>query len=88
MTDKAQPDQPKEETSKVTTSPLREETVPEELTGRATRTGDDLTTLFGNGAADHLADGFSGGSDDDIGVAIENDDGADSDQSGSTTEPE
>lgn len=72
MTDKAQGDIPKDP-KRVSTTLLREERVPEELTGRATRTGDDLTALFKNDSADHLADGFSGGSDDDVGVALQGD---------------
>lgn len=52
---------------------LREESAPEELTGRATGTDDDLSALFRNDTQDHFADGFSGGSDDDSGVAIKND---------------
>lgn len=39
--------------------------LPEELTGRASGTGEDLNALFGSETADHLADGFRGGSDDD-----------------------
>ena len=39
--------------------------LPEELTGRASGTDDDLVALFDNASGDHLADGFRGGSDDD-----------------------
>ena len=39
--------------------------LPEELTGRASRTSDDLTALFGNDSPEHLADGVRGGSGDD-----------------------
>lgn len=39
--------------------------IPKELTGRASTTGESLTELFGNSSAEHLADGFSGGSGDD-----------------------
>lgn len=39
--------------------------LPEELTGRASGTGEDLTALFDNDSKQHLADGFRGGSDDD-----------------------
>jgi hypothetical protein len=56
--------------------PLPAETAPEELTGRATGTDDDLTALFKSDSGGHFADGFSGGSDDDKGVAIEKDDTA------------
>ncbi len=42
--------------------------VPEELTGRASRTDEDLTALFGNSSAQHLADGFRGGSEDELPV--------------------
>lgn len=41
--------------------------LPEELTGRASGTDEDVTTLFGNNKADHLVDGFRGGSNDDPG---------------------
>lgn len=39
--------------------------LPEELTGRASGTDDDLVALFDNASGDHLADGFRGGSDDE-----------------------
>jgi hypothetical protein len=56
------------------TTSLHEESAPEELTGRASATDDDLTALVRNDTQDHFTDGFSGGSGDDSGVAIENDD--------------
>ncbi|MBC8086152.1 MAG: hypothetical protein H7Z40_02735 [Phycisphaerae bacterium] len=39
--------------------------LPEELTGRATGTGEDLLSLFSNGSDEHLADGFRAGNGDD-----------------------
>ena len=39
--------------------------LPEEITGLAAGTDDDLVALFGNASAAHLADGFRGGSEDD-----------------------
>jgi hypothetical protein len=39
--------------------------LPEELTGRASGTDDDLVALFDNASGDHLADGFRGGSEDE-----------------------
>lgn len=42
---------------------------PEELTGRATDTSEDLTSLFQSPSSEHVRDGFRGGSDDDTGVA-------------------
>ena len=39
--------------------------LPEELTGRASGTGEDLTALFKNESPAHLADGFRGGSEDE-----------------------
>lgn len=39
--------------------------LPEELTGRASGTGDYLTALFDDETAAHLADGFRGGSGDE-----------------------
>ncbi|HWH04749.1 MAG TPA: hypothetical protein VN674_13735 [Gemmatimonadales bacterium] len=41
--------------------------LPEELTGRASATSEDLGTLMANDGADHFADGFRGGSNDDRG---------------------
>jgi hypothetical protein len=42
-----------------------ESTLPDELTGRAAATDEDLTSLFRNASREHFADGFNGGSDDD-----------------------
>ncbi len=42
--------------------------LPEELTGRASGTDDDLVALFDNASRDHLTDGFRGGSDDEDGL--------------------
>jgi hypothetical protein len=39
--------------------------LPEELTGKASGTDDDLVTLFDEDDSEHIADGFRGGSDDD-----------------------
>lgn len=39
--------------------------VTEELTGRASKTEDDLEALFENESEEHLTDGFRGGSGDD-----------------------
>lgn len=41
------------------------EPLPEELTGRASGTAEDLAALFDDGSGEHMADGFRGGSDDD-----------------------
>jgi len=41
--------------------------LPEELTGRASGTSEDLTALFAEDSAQHFADGFRGGSNDDPG---------------------
>lgn len=41
------------------------EPLPEEITGRASGTRDDLVTRFDSTDRDHLADGFRGGSEDD-----------------------
>jgi hypothetical protein len=46
------------------------EPLPEELTGRASGTREDLTALFANDAADHFADGFRGGSNSDPGSGL------------------
>ena len=53
--------------------------LPEELTGRATGTNEDVTALFASEDAAHLADGFRGGSDDDSGsdLSKEEDTGSD-----------
>ena len=47
---------------------LEETPAPEELTGRAAKTEEDLSALFENKGDDHLTDGFKGGSGDE-GVA-------------------
>jgi hypothetical protein len=36
--------------------------LPDELTGRASKTDDDLATLFDNDSQEHIKDGFRGGS--------------------------
>ena len=41
------------------------EPLPEEITGRASGTADDLVSLFDRTDRDHLADGFRGGSEDE-----------------------
>ena len=41
------------------------EPLPEEITGRASGTRDDLVSLFDSTDRDHLADGFRGGSEDE-----------------------
>lgn len=47
-------------------SPILEgiEPLPDEITGRATGTGESLTTLFDNPSDEHIRDGFMGGSGD------------------------
>ena len=39
--------------------------LPEEITGKASGTDDDLVALFGDEDGDHIADGFRGGSEDE-----------------------
>lgn len=39
--------------------------LPEELTGRASATDEDLVALFENRTDQHMTDGFRGGSDDE-----------------------
>ena len=39
--------------------------VAEEVTGRASKTDDDLGALFGNETEEHIEDGFKGGSGDE-----------------------
>lgn len=51
--------------------------LPEELTGRASATGEDLVALMANGSAEHLTDGFRGGNGDDPETDAVNDDDAD-----------
>ncbi len=41
--------------------------LPEELTGRASSTNEEVTTLFARDTAEHFTDGFRGGSGDDPG---------------------
>ncbi len=60
-----------EETTRPDTPELEGGTPPpEELTGRASGTSEDLTALFENDTADHLRDGFRGGSGGDQDVEI------------------
>lgn len=42
--------------------------LPEELTGKASATDEDLVKLFDDKQREHLADGFRGGSDDELAV--------------------
>ncbi len=49
--------------------------LPEELTGRASGTSESVATLFAADTAEHFADGFRGGSDDDPGSDIAKEDG-------------
>lgn len=39
--------------------------LPEELTGMASGTDEDLVSLFGDQRGEHIADGFRGGSEDE-----------------------
>jgi hypothetical protein len=39
--------------------------LPEEVTGRASKTRENLMTLFDNDSPEHLADGFRGGSEEE-----------------------
>ena len=39
--------------------------LPEEVTGKASGTDDDLVSLFAEDDREHLADGFRGGSEDE-----------------------
>ncbi|MEP6591411.1 MAG: hypothetical protein ABJC19_09535 [Gemmatimonadota bacterium] len=48
------------------------EPLPEELTGRASGTTEDLSRLFANDSAAHYTDGFRGGSDDDAETDVRN----------------
>jgi hypothetical protein len=45
--------------------------MPEELTGRASGTSEDLTALFRSDTAEHFGDGFRGGSNSDPGSDLE-----------------
>jgi len=53
--------------------------LPEEITGRATGTNEDVTALFASNDPAHLADGFRGSSDDDRGSDISKDEDTGSD---------
>ena len=44
---------------------IRAVPLPDELTGRASKTDDELTTLFQNPDDEHVTDGFRGGSGDE-----------------------
>lgn len=39
--------------------------LPEELTGKASGTDEDLVSLFGDQRGEHITDGFRGGSEDE-----------------------
>lgn len=84
MPDSTQDDTPTPRRAELTARPSTPELegvepAPEELTGRASKTTEDLTTLFANDSADHIEDGFKGGSNNDVDVAIPN--GPDEDSS-------
>jgi hypothetical protein len=51
------PDPPDPSIPEIEGTPL-----PDELTGRASKTDDDLATLFDNESGEHIKDGFRGGS--------------------------
>lgn len=48
--------------------------LPEEITGRASATGEDLVELFEDETGAHLADGFRGGSEDETREALDQSD--------------
>jgi hypothetical protein len=56
-----------------TTVRLLDEAAPDEITGQATGTDENLSALFDSTSGNHLADGFKGGSDDDVDVAVAGD---------------
>jgi len=53
--------------------------LPEELTGRSSGTSEDVSALFASDNAEHFADGFRGGSNDDRGTDLVKDDDTDPD---------
>jgi hypothetical protein len=42
--------------------------LPEEVTGKASATDEDLVSLFNDKEGEHIADGFRGGSEDELAV--------------------
>jgi hypothetical protein len=50
--------------------PGLDRTLPDEITGRADATDEDLTSLFENDSKRHLSDGFHGASGDDAAGTI------------------
>jgi hypothetical protein len=48
--------------------------LPEEVTGRASYTGEDLVSLMANDTADHITDGFRAGNGDDPETDVDVDD--------------
>jgi hypothetical protein len=40
--------------------------LPEEVTGKASATDEDLVSLFNDKEGEHIADGFRGGSEDEL----------------------
>ena len=53
------------ETTRPEIPALDDTPLPDELTGRASKTSEDLTALFRNETPEHLTDGFRGASGDD-----------------------
>ncbi len=69
-----------EETSRPDTPELEGGTpLPEELTGRSSGTSEDVSALFASDTAEHFADGFRGGSNDDRGTDLVKDEDTDPD---------
>jgi hypothetical protein len=53
--------------------------LPEEVTGRASATQEDLVTLMANDSGEHITDGFRAGNGDDPESDVDTDDDADDD---------
>ncbi len=65
MTDRNKPLDGSPDSAEVQIPDIEGTPLPDELTGRASKTNDDLTTLFDNESEEHIKDGFRGGSDED-----------------------
>lgn len=65
MSDPTRPQERNVDSTEVQITDIEGTPLPDELTGRASKTDDDLTSLFENDSEEHIKDGFKGGSDEE-----------------------
>ena len=65
MSDRKKPREESREEERTLLPDIGGTPLPDELTGRASKTSDDLATLFDNASEEHIKDGFRGGSGED-----------------------